>query len=96
VTDVLAPSLDAAGDNGLTDYETAQRCHLARPHIAGNRRKELQTLGLVERTDERRPTDTGSTAVVWKITEAGRELAAAMRDEERAEQTGGKGADEHS
>jgi len=33
---------------------------------AGKRRQELTDLGLVEATDERRRTDTGSLAVVWR------------------------------
>lgn len=72
----------SAGDTGLTDFEAAQRCELVRPHVAGNRRKELERLGAVARTEERRPTDTGCLAVVWTLTDAGRDLAERCRREE--------------
>lgn len=36
---------------------------------------ELVALGFVERTDVRRPSPTGSPAIVWRITAAGRQHA---------------------
>ena len=48
-----------------TDYELSTATGLLRSS-AGKRRQELTDLGLVEATDERRRTDTGSLAVVWR------------------------------
>ncbi len=48
-----------------TDYELSIATGLLRSS-AGKRRQELTDLGLVEATDERRRTDTGSLAVVWR------------------------------
>lgn len=68
-----------AGENGLTDYEASVAANLSRPHVAGNRRKDLQKIGFVEQTDKRRPTDTGCDAIVWRLTEKGRQTAEEMR-----------------
>jgi hypothetical protein len=70
--------------DGLTDWELSQAIGHPRPHVAGTRRKELAELGLIERTDRTRPTDTGSLAVVWRATEYGREVAARTLAAERA------------
>lgn len=76
---------------GMTDFAIAQRLGLS--HLRGSvakRRQELtaQRLGVSEalvreRTDERghtitASTDTGSPAIVWRITEAGRRLIAEL------------------
>lgn len=68
-------ALAAAGDRGLTDYELAKAIGHPRPHVAGTRRKELQDLGLVEATDLRRSTDTGSPAIVFRVTGDGADEA---------------------
>lgn len=62
-----------AGDSGLTDYQAGERCGILRTS-AGKRRLELGELHLIEKTDpvEHRPTDTGSPAIVWRVTEAGK------------------------
>lgn len=48
-----------------TDYELAQHLGILRSSAA-KRRQELQDLGYVEATPHRRPTDTGTDAVVWQ------------------------------
>jgi hypothetical protein len=75
--------LTAAGERGATDYEVyvalrGRPGHVARPHVAGCRRLELQEHGLVARTDRTRPTDTGSAAIVWQTTELGRTVNDAL------------------
>lgn len=55
---------------GLTDFELADICHSGQTSI-GKRRGELVRLGLVEATTGRRPSPTGSPAVVWRITPDG-------------------------
>ena len=50
-----------------TDYEIALAMGILRSS-AGKRRQELVELGLVEATDKRRLTDTGSTAIVWRVS----------------------------
>lgn len=55
--------------DGLTDYECHLVCGMHRPHIAGTRREELIAAGVpIVKTDERRPTDTGSRAIVWRLS----------------------------
>lgn len=63
-------ALVEAGDHGMTDFEHEANGILRTS--AGKRRLELEMLRLVERTTERRATDTGSSAVVFKVTDAGR------------------------
>jgi hypothetical protein len=48
-----------------TDYEIAQHLGILRSSAA-KRRQELCDAGLVEPTEQTRPTDTGSSAVVWR------------------------------
>jgi len=48
-----------------TDYELAQATGILRSSAA-KRRQELVDLGYVVETQERRPTDTGTLAVVWR------------------------------
>lgn len=62
-------ALVAAGDRGMTDYEHEANGILRTS--AGKRRLELEMLHLVERTKERRATDTHSTGIVFKVTPAG-------------------------
>lgn len=58
---------------GLTDYELGEVLGILRTS-AGKRRKELTEIGLVEMAHARRPTDTGSEAHVWVLTDQGRML----------------------
>lgn len=58
-----------AGDAGMTDQEHEANGILRTS--AGKRRKELEQLGCAEATTERRPTDTGAPAIVWRVTDAG-------------------------
>lgn len=69
--------LAAAGDDGLTDWELSLSLDVLRT-TAGKRRGDLVAADLVEQTSDRRPTDTGSLAVVWRITESGKQAAAAL------------------
>lgn len=52
---------------GLTDFELAALVE-RKQTSAGKRRGELRDKGLIEETTLRRPSDSGSPAVVWKIT----------------------------
>lgn len=56
-----------AHPEGLTDDALAELMD-RRPTSAGKRRLELVHAGLVEQTDERRATRTGSPAIVWRAT----------------------------
>lgn len=65
-----------AGAMGLTDYELA--CKMQEPHLRGSYSKvrgHLVKEGLVWDGGTTRPTDTGSQAIVWVATEAGRSLS---------------------
>lgn len=62
-------ALVEAGDEGMTDQQHEANGILRTS--AGKRRLELEEMGLVESTAERRPTDTGSPAIVFKVTPAG-------------------------
>jgi hypothetical protein len=73
----------AVAVDGLTDYEASIAAHLVRPHVAGNRRKELEDAGYVERTARTRPTDTGCEALVFFITDAGRRVLAEIEEATR-------------
>lgn len=59
--------LTAAGSSGLTDFELAERTGIAQTSI-GVRRGELVKAKLVEKTAMRRPSPSGSAAIVWRIT----------------------------
>jgi hypothetical protein len=59
-----------AGDRGMTDEELSLSLEL-RLYTAAPRRHELLEDGWVEDSQQRRPTTTGSLAVVWKLTPAG-------------------------
>jgi hypothetical protein len=58
-------ALRKAGNEGRTDYELGVELGILRTS-AGKRRLELQRIGLVVDSGERRPTDTGSSGVVWR------------------------------
>lgn len=77
-------ALAAAGHRGLTDFELAARTGLGQTSV-GVRRKELRDAGLVTATDERRPSPSGTPALVWRITDRGaleaRRLAHEIRDD---------------
>lgn len=62
-------ALVEAGERGMTDYEHEANGILRTS--AGKRRLELEMLHLVKRTNERRETDTHSSAIVFKVTPAG-------------------------
>lgn len=79
---VLA-ELGAAGDDGRTDSELGEHLHI-RETAAGTRRKELEELGLVERTADTRPTRYGNPALVHRITPPGRAFLATRRQHEGA------------
>lgn len=48
-----------------TDYELGEHCGILRSSAA-KRRQELVELGLVIDSNERRKTDTGTLAIVWR------------------------------
>lgn len=52
---------------GATDYELSLACGILRSSAA-KRRQELQDLGHVIPTDQRRKTDTGTDAIVWRCS----------------------------
>lgn len=60
--------------NGLTDFELADIVKRQQTS-AGKRRGELRDIGMIEQTDERRAAPSGSSAIVWRITEIGHEFA---------------------
>src|SRR4051812_33799160 len=55
-----------AHPNGLTDFELAEIVGRQQTS-AGKRRGELRDLGMIEQTDERRASPSGSTATVWRV-----------------------------
>lgn len=59
---------------GLTDFELAGNLGRLQTSL-GMRRNELRAAGMIETTTMRRPTPSGSPAIVWRITEAGKSLA---------------------
>ena len=68
----LVLTIHANKPAGLTDYELADLAHLQQ-NSAGKRRGELRDAGLIEQTEIRRPAPSGSMAIVWRITPAGRD-----------------------
>lgn len=70
--------LAGAGSWGRTDYEISVAVGMLRTS-AGKRRKELAVQGFVAQTGERRPTDTGAPAIVWRITPKGLAALDGMR-----------------
>lgn len=66
--------LVALGERGpMTDFELGEAVQRQQTS-AGKRRGELVGLGLVESTGERRPSPSGSSSLVWAITEQGSAL----------------------
>ena len=59
--------------DGLTDFELAELTGKALTSI-GKRRGELEKVGLVVATTIRRPSPSGSPAVVWRITPLGQKV----------------------
>jgi len=58
---------------GLTDFELAALMRRQQTSV-GKRRGELRDRGLIEATEVRRPSPSGSSAIVWKITSEGQTL----------------------
>lgn len=71
---VAALKAHAEHPNGLTDFELAELVGRQQTS-AGKRRGELRDLGLIEQTEERRPAPSGSSAIVWRVTEEGKRMA---------------------
>lgn len=69
VLDVLV----AAGPHGRTDHELEARLHRGRDTLS-KRRQELGLQGLVIDSGTKRRTPRGRDAVVWVVTDAGREV----------------------
>lgn len=67
---LLALDALARHSAGLTDFELAEITGKPQTSI-GKRRGELVAAGLVVATLERRPSPTGSPAIVWRITPLG-------------------------
>jgi hypothetical protein len=57
--------------SGLTDFELASILRRQQTSV-GKRRGELRDLGMIEQTDKRRKAPSGASAIVWRITEAGK------------------------
>lgn len=79
---ILATLARRSDNSGATDYELAW--FLDMPHMRGTvakRRKDLEDAGFVgalylpDGRQRTRKTDTGSQAIVWGLTPAGRALA---------------------
>lgn len=64
---VVLDALALVADAGLTDFELAEQTGRKQTSI-GVRRGELTKAGLVEATSAVRPSDTGSDALVWRLT----------------------------
>lgn len=67
---LLALDALARHRDGLTDFELAEITGKPQTSI-GKRRGELVSAGLVVGTTQRRPSPTGSPAIVWRITPLG-------------------------
>lgn len=62
--------LHAANPDGLTDFELAALMQRQQTSV-GKRRVELRDSGLIAQTEMRRPSPSGSPAIVWRITDEG-------------------------
>ena len=62
----------ALTDHGLSEM-AARRGVTIKATSIGKRRKELEVIGQVADTGRRAPTDTGRSAILWAITNAGRQ-----------------------
>lgn len=67
----------AAEPHGLTDFELAEVTGLQQTSI-GKRRGELRDGGFVQDSGERRRAPSGTPAIVWEITQAGREALSGL------------------
>ena len=76
-------ALNASGHRGLTDFERAARTGLGQTSV-GKRRLDLLRAGMVEPTGERRPSPTGTPALVFRITETGAREARRVASEREA------------
>lgn len=63
-----ALTIHRAHPAGLTDFELADLMGRQQTS-AGKRRGELRDMGLIEDSGERRPSPSGSSAVVWRIVQ---------------------------
>jgi hypothetical protein len=63
-----------AHPEGLTDFELGDLVNRQQTS-AGKRRGELRDLGLVRDSGARRASPSGSSAIVWQITEEGKNAA---------------------
>lgn len=63
-------ALVALAQGPATDFELAQRTGIQQTSV-GKRRLELARLGYVEDTGLRRPSPSGSPAIVWGLTREG-------------------------
>ena len=69
-------ALARMGERGSTDHGLAS--FLGMPaNVVARRRKDLEEMGLVVRTEERRKTVGGASGIVFRVNEAGRQEAAA-------------------
>lgn len=62
---VIALRMLKAHPDGLTDFQLADLTGIPQTSI-GVRRKELVEMGLVEATNQRRPSPSGAKAIVWR------------------------------
>jgi hypothetical protein len=79
---IRALHIHAAHCEGLTDFELARLMADRKQTSAGKRRGELRDLGLIAKTSITRPSDTGSPAIVWKITPSGIATAKQFQQQE--------------
>lgn len=68
---LLALQAHGKHPHGLTDHELAALCDRQHNSI-GKRRTDLRDAGLVEDSTLRRSAPSGSTVIVWRITELGK------------------------
>ena len=68
---------------GLTGHQVATALNHPLPHVYTTRLEELEAVRCVERTDETRPTWSGHQAIVWRITDFGREMLAELAGDDR-------------
>ena len=71
--ELLVLTIHAQHPEGLTDHELATIAKRLYTSL-GVRRKALVRKGLIVDSGLKRPTPTGSDAIVWKVTEAGVEM----------------------
>jgi hypothetical protein len=70
----------AAHPRGLTDFELADIMNRQQTSV-GKRRGELRDMNMIIETPERRAAPSGSSAIVWQITEYGVAMARQLRSE---------------